>query len=130
MAYMIQSLAKPDQAPQDDDPSRRALVNDAAPLSADDSGQGLALFVLFTVAVLLSTGAVAFLALLTSWWALGVVFGLHALVTVIVGTAVFGVLSSDPWVERDNVVQLGVVTSPEGRVQLRARSRQASSIAA
>ena len=62
---------------------------------ADDSGQSLGLFALFTVAVLMVTGVVGFLALLTSWWVMGVVFGVHVLFTAIVGTAVFSVLSTD-----------------------------------
>lgn len=131
MASVIQSLAKPDQAPQDGDSSSRLTpVSDATPVPADDSGQGLGLFVLFIAAVLVVTSAVGFLALLTAWWVLGVVFGLHVLATVIVGTAVFGVLSSEPALEGDDRVQLGVVTSTDGPVQVRARSSQPPRIAA
>ena len=130
MARVTQPLAKPDEAPHDSS-SRLTLVSEAALASADDSGQGLALFVLFTVAVLVVTGAVGFLALLTSWWVLGVVFGAHVLVTVIVGMAVFSVLSAgESRLEGENPVQLGVATSPERLVQSPAGSSQTSPIAA
>jgi membrane protein implicated in regulation of membrane protease activity len=87
--------------------------------------------VIFTVAVLVVTAAVGFLALLTSWWVLGVVFGLHVLVTAIVGTAVFSVLSSsDPTLEGDNLAQVGGAASPEGTVHSRGRSTRASAVAA
>jgi hypothetical protein len=133
MANAIESLGKPDQAPQDDDfsSSRVILVADAAPASADDSGQALFLFALFIVAVLMVTCAVGFLALLTSWWVLGVVFGIHVVVTAIVGTAVFSVLSSgSPRLDGDNVVQLGVATNPEASVPSHARSTETSPLAA
>lgn len=132
MSYVIQPVVQPEQAPRDDDSSSRpTLVSDDAAASADDSGQGLALFVLFTVAVLVVTGAVGFLALFTSWWVLGIIFGVHVLLTVVVGTAVFSVLSSGkPSVEGDNLMQLGVATSREGPVQPGARSGKTSRIAA
>jgi hypothetical protein len=60
----------------------------------DDSSSGLALFVLFTMAVLVVTGAVALLALLNSWWVLGLAFGVHVLLTIVVGSSVFAVLSN------------------------------------
>lgn len=132
MAPMMRPLAKPNQAPHGDDSSSHlALVADDTPTSGDDSGQGLGLFVIFTVAVLVVTAAVGFLALLTSWWVLGVVFGLHVLVSAIVGTAVFSVLSTDtPSLEGDDLVQLGVAANAEGPVQSRAVSGQAPPIAA
>lgn len=68
----------------------RAAVEQAG--NSDDSGRGQALFFLFVGAVALVTGAVAALALLGSWWLLGVVFGVHLLVTLIVGAAVFAIL--------------------------------------
>jgi hypothetical protein len=52
--------------------------------SADDRGQGLAMFAIFTGAVLIATGAVALLALVNSWWMLGVAFAVHVAMTVIV----------------------------------------------
>lgn len=81
MGQAIQPLTKPGQAPRRED--------------ADDTAQGLALFVLFVVAVLVVTAAVGSLALLTSWWVLGVAFAAHAVASVIVGTAVFRVLSDE-----------------------------------
>jgi hypothetical protein len=52
--------------------------------AADDSGQGLAMFVIFTGAVLIVTGAVALLAVVGSWWMLGVAFAVHVTMTVVV----------------------------------------------
>ena len=76
-------------------PESETASADAAAL-ADDSSSGLMLFVLFTIAVLVVTGAVALLALLNSWWALGLAFGVHVLVTIVVGSALFAVLSGKP----------------------------------
>lgn len=110
MAYVIEPLVTrdPERAAGDDasSSSRLALVSDV-PASVDDSGQGQALFVLFTMAVLIVTGAVALLALVTSWWVLGLAFAVHVLFTVIVGTAVFMVLgTSRPPLSRDDRARL------------------------
>jgi membrane protein implicated in regulation of membrane protease activity len=51
---------------------------------ADDSGGGLAMFVVFTGAVLIVTGAVALLALDGGWWMLGLAFALHVGMTAVV----------------------------------------------
>jgi hypothetical protein len=94
MACTTEALAEPDEAPRGGGFfSRPRFAAGPAP-AADDGGQGQALFMLFTVAVLLVTGAVGLLALLTSWWVLGVVFGVHVLATVIVGRAIFAVFGS------------------------------------
>ncbi len=60
---------------------------------ADDSGMGLAMFVIFTAACLIVTGAVAILAFINAWWVLGLAFGIHVLMTTAVGYAVFSALS-------------------------------------
>jgi membrane protein implicated in regulation of membrane protease activity len=60
---------------------------------ADDRGTGLAMFVIFTVACLIVTGAVAMLALIDSWWALGLAFGIHVIMTILVGFTVINALS-------------------------------------
>ena len=54
------------------------------PEPEDDTGQGLAMLVTFTGAVLFVTGAVALLALVGSWWMLGVAFAIHAATTAVV----------------------------------------------
>jgi hypothetical protein len=73
-----------------------AIASQAAPESAatspDDRGLGRALFLIFVSAVLTLTCAVTFLALFSSWWVLGLVFGLDLLVTCGVGATVFTVL--------------------------------------
>lgn len=69
-----------------------ATIPAQAPRITDDSGLGLMLFVVFVTAVLLITGAVAFLALITAWWVLGLVFGVDILVTGAVAAVVFTVL--------------------------------------
>lgn len=99
MANAIQSPAIRGQGrtPRPGAPSRTAAATgDVAPApsstSLDDSGLGLALFLIFITAVLVITGAVAFLTLFNSWWMLGLVFGMDLLVTFGVGTTVFSVL--------------------------------------
>ncbi len=59
---------------------------------ADDRGIGLAMLVVFTTAVLTVTGAVAVLALVSTWWVLGLAFAIHVLVTTVVSLVVFGAL--------------------------------------
>lgn len=61
--------------------------------SADDRGQGLALFVIFTMAVLIVTGAVALLALVDSWWMLGVAFAVDITVTTFVVLTIYRILA-------------------------------------
>jgi hypothetical protein len=61
-----------------------AATGPRASESADDSGQGLAMFLIFTSAVLTATGAVAMLALVDSWWMLGVAFAIHVAMTAVV----------------------------------------------
>ena len=65
-----------------------ALTDPRTSESADDSGDGLAMFVIFTGAVLIVTGAVALLALVDSWWMLGVAFGIHVVMTAVVVLAI------------------------------------------
>ena len=59
----------------------------------DDSAQGLAMLVIFTGAVLFVTGAVALLALVGSWWMLGVAFLLHAAMTTVVTLTLLHVMA-------------------------------------
>lgn len=95
MADTIQPRTQPDQprAPAAHAPSAHLdLTDDSAPTSVDDSGLGLMLFVVFVSAVLLISGAVAFLSMFAAWWVLGLVFGIDLLVTGVVGTVVFTVL--------------------------------------
>lgn len=61
--------------------------------SADDSGQGLALFLIFVAAVLIVTCAVALLALVDSWWMLGVTFAVDITMTAIVVLAIYHALA-------------------------------------
>jgi hypothetical protein len=58
----------------------------------DDRGVGLAMFVTFTAAILIVTGAVAMLALTSTWWVLGLAFGIHVLMTAAVSFVVFSAL--------------------------------------
>jgi hypothetical protein len=50
----------------------------------DDAGDGLLMFVVFTVAVLISTGAVVLIAVVGAWWMLGFGFAVHMFVTAVV----------------------------------------------
>lgn len=73
-----------DHAPHRGGPAMNDAPPDPASEPADDSGQGLAMFVIFTGAVLIVTGAVALLALVGSWWMLGVAFAVYLAMTVVV----------------------------------------------
>ena len=63
---------------------------DFAPL--DDSGSGLTMFLIFTAAVLIITGAVALMALVGTWWTLGVAFATHIVMTIIVMGTIWTVM--------------------------------------
>ncbi len=69
--------------------------------SDDDRGMGLALFLIFSGACLIVTGAVAMIALIDTWWVLGFAFGVHVLMTAAVGLAVFSALSRRAEASRD-----------------------------
>jgi uncharacterized membrane protein len=68
----------------------------AEPQPSEDAGRGLALFVIFTAAALIVTAAVALLALDSAWWVLGFVFGLHVLMTTVVGRAIYRAMDGSP----------------------------------
>jgi len=53
-------------------------------LAADDTGSGLAMFLIFTAAVLTVTGAVALLAVVDAWWMLPLVFAVDLSMTAVV----------------------------------------------
>ncbi len=58
--------------------------------AVDDTGSGLAMFLIFTAAVLIVTGAVALLAVVGTWWMLGVTFAIDlSMTTIVVLTIVF-----------------------------------------
>ncbi len=138
MPYTTQLTRNGDQrpAPYDDASFTRQSPDDGdvtakASPPLDDSGQGLALFVLFVIAVMFVTGAVALLALVTTWWVLGLAFGIHVLVTAVVSTAVFTVLGSGK-LTRNGAARApaGATPSPTEPVGAPARSTHASPLAA
>jgi hypothetical protein len=59
---------------------------------ADEAAIGLQMFVIFTTAILIVTGAVAMLALIDSWWVLGLAFGIHVIMTTVVALVTFSAL--------------------------------------
>ncbi len=61
--------------------------------AVDDSGAGLAMFVIFTTAVLIVTGAVAIVAIVNTWWVLGVAFAIHVLMTTVVVATIVSVMN-------------------------------------
>ena len=69
----------------------------------DDSGDGLLMFFVFTAAVLTSTGAVALIALVGTWWMLGLGFAVHAVMTGLVVLTIVDVMAGRArfTVERD-----------------------------
>ena len=66
------------------------------PPPADDTRDGLAMLLVFIVAVLTVTGAVAVLAVIGTWWTLGLVVGVHAIATVVVGLTIMWVMTGRP----------------------------------
>lgn len=65
-------------------PSVTPELNTRLPGPNGDEGDGLFMFVVFTTALLTSTGAVALIAILDEWWVLGVGLAIHAIMTAIV----------------------------------------------
>ncbi len=66
------------------------------PPPADDTRDGLAMLLVFIVAVLTVTGAVAALAVIGTWWMLGLVVGIHGIATVVVGLTIVWVMTGRP----------------------------------
>jgi membrane protein implicated in regulation of membrane protease activity len=60
---------------------------------ATDSGDGLLMFFVFIAAVLTSTGAVALIALVDTWWALGLGFAIHVVMTALVVLTIVQVMA-------------------------------------
>ena len=60
---------------------------------ADDRGYGLAMLLIFATAALIVTGAVALLALVGSWWMLGVAFAVHVAMTALVTLTIVGAMN-------------------------------------
>lgn len=67
-----------------------------ASVTLDDSGAGLAMFAIFTTAVLIVTGAVVLVALVGGWWILAVAFAIHALMTTVVLVTIISVMNGRP----------------------------------
>ena len=83
---------------------------------ADDRSTGLAMFVIFIVACLVVTGAVAMLALIDTWWVLGLAFGTQVIMTIVVGFTIFnglgdGALAPAGQARRDAVQGLELPSS-------------------
>jgi hypothetical protein len=66
------------------------------PPPADDTRDGLAMLLVFIVAVLTVTGAVAALAVIGTWLMLGLVVGVHGIATVVVGLTIVWVMTGRP----------------------------------
>lgn len=75
--------------------------NSQTSVALDDSGAGLAMFVIFTAAVLIVTGAVALVALVDTWWILGVAFAIHVLMTIVVMATIVSVMNGRANAESD-----------------------------
>lgn len=67
--------------------------------TSDDSRAGLAMFLIFTAAVLIVTGTGAVLAVVGTWWMLAVGFALHVAVTFVVMLTIVEVMAG-----RDRVI--------------------------
>ncbi len=86
----------------------------------DDRGLGLAMLVTFTAAALIVTGAVAMLALIDTWWVLGLAFGVHLLMTAAVGFVSFVAVSHG---SPTALVSRGGATAAPGEPEPAARAR-------
>jgi hypothetical protein len=73
----------------------------------DDRCMGLAMLVTFTAAALIVTGAVAMLPLISTWWVLGLAFGIHLIMTTAVGFASFKALDTGTVAARRAARQAG-----------------------
>lgn len=60
---------------------------------ADDTGDGLLMFFVFTAAVLISTRAVGLIGVVGTWWMLGAGFGIHVIMTVVVVLTIVHVMA-------------------------------------
>lgn len=65
-------------------PGMSAQTDIESDATDDDSSAGLAMFLIFCSAVLFVTGGVAVVALVGTWWMLGLAFGIHVLMTAVV----------------------------------------------
>lgn len=66
-----------------------------------DTAVGLEMFLVFSAAALIATGAVALLAVVRSWWMLGLALAIHVGMTVIVtATIVDAMRDGDPLYRR------------------------------
>jgi len=74
-----------------------------AAVALDDSGAGLAMFVIFTTAVLIVTGAVVLVALVGGWWIVGFAFAIHVLMTAVVMATIVSVMNGRASAETDRV---------------------------
>ena len=63
---------------------------------ADDTHDGLTMLLVFVVAVLTVTVAVAVLAIIDTWWTLGLVVGVHGIATIVVGLTIVWVMTGRP----------------------------------
>ena len=89
------------------------LPKTAPPRPADDTGDGLLMFVVFTAAVLTSTGAVVLIALVGAWWTRGFGFAAHVIVTAVVLLTITHVMA-----ERDRPSP-----APDRRLEPRPQAR-------
>ncbi len=77
--------------------------NSQASVALDDSRAGLAMLAIFTTAVLIVTGAVAIVAIVDTWWILGVAFAIHVLMTTVVVATIVSVMNGRASADADRV---------------------------
>ncbi|MGH2869403.1 MAG: hypothetical protein ACRDNK_17800 [Solirubrobacteraceae bacterium] len=87
---------------------------------ADDSGDGLLMFLMFTAAVLISTGAVVLIAVVGTWWILGFGFGIHVILTVVVMLTIVHVMTGRARAIADRDPHSSV---PDSRLEARPQPR-------
>jgi membrane protein implicated in regulation of membrane protease activity len=75
--------------------------NPQTSVALDDSGAGVAMFVIFIAAVLIVTCAVALVALVDTWWILGIAYAIHVLMTTVVMATIVSVMNGRGSAESD-----------------------------
>jgi hypothetical protein len=104
--------------------------NTRLPASGDDDGDGLLMFLVFIVAVAISTAAVVLIALLGEWWVFGFGLAIHVIMTAIVVLTIVRVMAGRHRSIADHdalpITSLSPRSSPASSHQAGARTTIAS----
>jgi len=88
----------------------------------DDSSYGWAMFIAFISAVLAITFAVCALAMVGSWWMLGVVYAVDLGITALVMKVVYGAFASSAYPDLERIEAASKVARAAQATELKARA--------